>query len=73
MKKIFIILIAVMLSVFTVIGLAACSAPNSMLDDAEDKNEAVVTENSSFARSWKKSNGSKDSYRRVPRLVFLSA
>ena len=35
MRKIFIILIAVMLSVFTVIGLAACSAPNSMLDDTK--------------------------------------
>ena len=29
------ILIAVMLSLFTVIGLAACSAPNSMLDDTK--------------------------------------
>ncbi len=35
MRKIFIMLIAVMLSVFTVIGLAACSAPNSMLDDTK--------------------------------------
>jgi len=35
MRKIFIILIAVMLSMFTVIVLAACSAPNSMLDDTK--------------------------------------
>ena len=35
MKKILIVLIAVMLSMFTVISLTACSTPNSMLDDTK--------------------------------------
>jgi len=35
MKKVLIVLIAVMLSMFTVISLTACSTPNSMLEDTK--------------------------------------
>ena len=35
MKKIFIVLIAVMLSMFTVMSLTACSTPNSIFEDTK--------------------------------------